>query len=122
MDGVNNHLLVTKFSKPSISRKLRAWSTTRLEKKERDKIAEDMEAINKSRKFEQEKRDREKAEAKAEEKGLELDIPEQKPGGPKQVYFIVKSDVSGSVEAVIDSIAALGTKEVQPQILRSGVG
>jgi translation initiation factor IF-2 len=94
----------------------------RLEKEERDKMAEDMEAINENRKTEQQKRDREKAEAAAEEQGHDLDIPVQKPGGPKQVYFIVKGDVSGSVEAVIDSIAALGNKEVNPHILRSGVG
>ncbi|TVY75813.1 Translation initiation factor IF-2 [Lachnellula suecica] len=95
----------------------------RNERDERDRLAEDMEAINESRRIEQEKREREKAEAEAEEQGVELDaIPEQKPGGAKQVYFIVKGDVSGSVEAVLDSIAALGTKEVQPHILRSGVG
>jgi len=85
-------------------------------------MAEDMEAINENRKVEQEKRDREKAEAEAEKQGRALDIPEQKAGGPKQVYFIVKGDVSGSVEAVMDNIAALGTKEVHPHILRSGVG
>jgi translation initiation factor IF-2 len=47
---------------------------------------------------------------------------ETKSSGPKEVFFIVKGDVSGSVEAVIDSIAALGNKEVHPHILRSGVG
>ncbi|TVY17994.1 Mitochondrial translation initiation factor IF-2 [Lachnellula arida] len=94
----------------------------RLEREERDKLAEDMDAINENRKVEQEKRDREKAETEAQLDGHNLDIPEQKAGGPKQVYFLVKGDVSGSVEAVIDSIAALGTKEVHPHILRSGVG
>ncbi|TVY37073.1 Translation initiation factor IF-2, mitochondrial [Lachnellula subtilissima] len=94
----------------------------RLEREERERMAEDMEAINENRKVEQEKRDREKAEAEAEKQGHALDIPEQKAGGPKQVYFIVKGDVSGSVEAVMDSITALGTKEVHPHILRSGVG
>jgi translation initiation factor IF-2 len=100
----------------------------RLEKKERDKMAEDMEAINENRKVEQEKRDREKAEALAAAKAAKFDeeVPEAekdtKPTGPKQIYFIVKGDVSGSVEAIIDSISALGNQEVQPHILRSGVG
>ncbi|KAE9369761.1 initiation factor 2 [Stipitochalara longipes BDJ] len=106
----------------------------RLEKGERDKMAEDMEAINENRKAEQERRDREKAEALAAaeakrlaDEGIEVgqdtkDTKDTKPSGPKEVFFIVKGDVSGSVEAVIDSIAALGNKEVQPHILRSGVG
>jgi translation initiation factor IF-2 len=106
----------------------------RLEKEERDKMAEDMEAINEHRKTEQEKREREKAEAlaaaetaKLEKEGTEMpqdtrNTKDAKPNGPKEVFFIIKGDVSGSVEAVIDSIAALGNKEVHPHILRSGVG
>ena len=97
----------------------------RLEKEDRDRMAQDMEAINESRKAEQEKREREKteivaAEANAGDEGVAPTAT--KPSGPKEVYFIVKGDVSGSVEAVIDSISALGNKEVQPHILRSGVG
>jgi translation initiation factor IF-2 len=100
----------------------------RLEKGERDRMAQDMEAINESRKAEQEKRGREKyeaviaAEAKAANEEVAPSATAAKPSGPKEVYFIVKGDVSGSVEAVIDSISALGNKEVQPHILRSGVG
>ncbi len=99
----------------------------RLEKEERDKMAEDMEAINENRKVEQERRERDKAEAiaVAEAEAADEQAPEKqklKASGPKQVYFIIKGDVSGSVEAVIDSIMALGNSEVQPHILRSGVG
>ena len=101
----------------------------RLEKAERDKLALDMEAINETRTVEKEKRDREKEEAakiaEAAESGQELAPEAQKEivdAGPKQVYFIVKGDVSGSVEAVIDQVSALGNKEVQPHVLRSGVG
>ncbi|KAI9052645.1 hypothetical protein LZ554_003984 [Drepanopeziza brunnea f. sp. 'monogermtubi'] len=100
----------------------------RLEKSERDKMAEDMDAINESRKAVEEKRAREKAEAEAaaEAKKAHEDAPEKVqatgPTGPKQVYFIIKGDVSGSVEAVIDQISALGNKEVQPHVLRYGVG
>jgi translation initiation factor IF-2 len=99
----------------------------RLEAEERDKMAEDMEAVNQSRKAEQAKREREKVAAQAR-----LDATENLPGnvplageagaGPKEVHFIVKADVSGSVEAVVDSISALGNKEVRPVIIRSGVG
>jgi translation initiation factor IF-2 len=100
----------------------------RLENAERDKMAQDMEAINESRKAEQEKREREKenarlaAEAEANDREYVPETGEEKPKGPKEVFFIVKGDVSGSVEAVIDSISVLGNKEVQPRILRSGVG
>ncbi|KAG9244174.1 translation initiation factor IF-2 [Calycina marina] len=102
----------------------------RLENAERDKLAQDMDAINEFRTSEKEKRDREKEEAaraaEAAETGEEVDAAseakEDTIAGPKQIYFIVKGDVSGSVEAVIDQISALGNKEVQPHILRSGVG
>ncbi|PBP20001.1 elongation factor Tu [Diplocarpon rosae] len=100
----------------------------RLEKEERDKLAEDMDAINESRKAVEERRELARAEAlaAAEAKAADQDVPEKardaKPSGPKPVYFIVKGDVSGSVEAIIDQISALGNKEVQPHILRCGVG
>lgn len=98
----------------------------RLEKAERDKMAEDMEAVNASRKAEQEKREREKAEAAAREAALESGEEVARKSadvtGAKQIYFIVKGDVSGSVEAVVDSLATLGNKEVEPHIIRSGVG
>ncbi|KAH8687131.1 hypothetical protein BGZ60DRAFT_438596 [Tricladium varicosporioides] len=94
----------------------------RLEKSERERLAQDMDAINESRKVEQEKREIERLEKLAEEEGSEFEMPEEKEGGPKQIYFVVKGDVSGSVEAVIDSVGVLGNKEVQPHILRSGVG
>ncbi|KAH6682502.1 hypothetical protein B0J14DRAFT_573717 [Halenospora varia] len=94
----------------------------RLEKGEREKLAQDMDAINDNRKVEQEKREIERLEKLAEEEGTEFELPEEKDGGPKQIYFVVKGDVSGSVEAVIDSVGVLGNKEVQPHILRSGVG
>ncbi|CAL3971602.1 unnamed protein product [Diplocarpon coronariae] len=100
----------------------------RLEKEERDRLADDMDAINENRKAVEERRELEKAEAQAaaDAKAADEEVPEKirdaKPTGPKQVYFIVKGDVSGSVEAVTDQISALGNQEVQPHILRYGVG
>ncbi len=99
----------------------------RLEAVERDRLAEDMEAINEERKFVAAKRAQEKAsaaEAKKHEgeEGYEHEVPEEAEGGPRRVYFIIKGDVSGSVEAVVDSIAVVGNSEIQPYVLRSGVG
>ncbi|CAD6454935.1 d6334ddd-2804-43a6-b228-241ffe28f643 [Sclerotinia trifoliorum] len=99
----------------------------RLEKEERDKMAEDMEAINENRKIEHDKREREKAEKEAALGGEENQVqdtaaPSKDPAGPKPVYFVVKGDVSGSVEAVIDQLNSTSTKEVEAIVLRSGVG
>ena len=102
----------------------------RLEKEERDKMAQDMEAINDNRKAEQDKREREKAEALAavEASAASVSVEQgaekfrDKSSGTKEIFFIVKGDVSGSVEAVVDSISVMGNKEVRPHVLRSGVG
>ena len=99
----------------------------RLEREEHDKMAEDMKAINETRKLEHEKREREKLEAEAAADGTEAsilpaDAVTEETRGPKQIQFIVKGDVSGSVEAVVDSISSIGNAEVQPHVLRSGVG
>ncbi|CCK73584.1 translation initiation factor 2 NDAI_0G06010 [Naumovozyma dairenensis CBS 421] len=42
--------------------------------------------------------------------------------GPKQINFIVKSDVSGSAEAIQESIASLGNDEVKCTVISSTVG
>ena len=95
----------------------------RIEVSERKQMTEDVSAINEMRRLEQEKREREDAE----------DIPSRKPGtlapdetrsstGPKEVPLLVKADVSGSVEAILTSLPALGNTEVRPQRLRAGVG
>ena len=42
--------------------------------------------------------------------------------GPRQVHFVVKADVSGSVEAVVNSITAIGNNEVAANVIRTGVG
>lgn len=101
-----------------------ATSVTELrsEKVEREQMARDMEAINESRRLEAERREAEEASAKAIENGEEPATSEKKETGPEVVSFIIKGDVSGSVEAVIDSVAALGNAEVSTRILRHGVG
>lgn len=44
------------------------------------------------------------------------------PVGPQNVNFIVKADVSGSVEAINESIGSLGNAEVVCKVVSSGVG
>lgn len=48
--------------------------------------------------------------------------PEPSQPGVKEVLFVIKADVSGSVEAVLNSVSALGNSEVYAHVLRSGVG
>ncbi|KAF2685688.1 initiation factor 2, partial [Lentithecium fluviatile CBS 122367] len=97
-------------------------SEIRNEKLEREQMAKDMEAINESRRLEAERRVAEEAAATAAANGEDPVEAVQKESGPEVASFIVKGDVSGSVEAVIDSISALGNGEIVTRILRHGVG
>lgn len=103
----------------------------RLEASERTKMAADVEAVNEARRLEQEKREQLEKAAKLAEANPDA-APSSKPQAQdattapaptsQEVFLIIKADVSGSVEAVTDSISALGNSEVRPHILRSGVG
>lgn len=98
-------------------------SELRTEKLEREQMARDMEAINVARREEAERREAEEAAKQAAESGEVIAADaEVKERGPEVVSFIIKGDVSGSVEAVIDSVSALGNAEVSTRILRHGVG
>ena len=101
----------------------------RLEAYERSQMATDMAAVNEARRLEQEKR--EELERAAELSEPNPDAVATSTEGERrtsstpsfqEVFFIVKADVSGSVEAVTDAVSALGNSEVRPHILRSGVG
>ncbi len=99
----------------------------RLEASDRGKLATDMAAVNEARRLEQERR--EQLEKAAELAASNADAPTETetPGNStastfQEVFFVVKGDVSGSVEAVTDSVSSLGNSEVRPHILRSGVG
>ena len=95
---------------------------------ERTQMATDMAAVNEVRRLEQEKR--EELERAAELAGTNPDAAatateeQSAPSTPsfQEVFFIIKADVSGSVEAVTDAVSALGNTEVRPHILRTGVG
>lgn len=86
----------------------------RLEKSDTQKMGIDIVAINEARRELLEKRRRENEE--------EETTKEVEPTGPKSVNFVLKGDVDGSVEAVLNSVAAVGTNEVFANIIRSGVG
>ncbi|KAF2170710.1 hypothetical protein M409DRAFT_64339 [Zasmidium cellare ATCC 36951] len=105
------------------------------EKAEREKIAEDTEAINENRRLEQERREKEKAaEAAAkrvasvsrEDASISASVPgadaEEQQSGQVTVPFIIKADVSGSAEAVSAYIMSVSNPLIMPQILSSGVG
>jgi translation initiation factor IF-2 len=97
-------------------------SELRVDKIEREQMALDMQAINESRRQETERREAEEVAEAAAANGEEEVVVEAKEKGPEVVEFIIKGDVSGSVEAVIDSVSALGNGEVSSRILRHGVG
>ena len=107
----------------------------RMEALDRTQMAADIAAVNESRRTEQEKRELEKAKelaAAAQAEGSndvadgsgEGGQKKRKPEAPsyQEVFFILKADVSGSLEAVTNAVSALGNSEVRPHILRSGVG
>lgn len=101
----------------------------RLEACERTRMATDMAAVNEARRLEQEKREELEGAAQLAEKNPDAAAPSttegrSTPSTPsfQEVFFVVKADVSGSVEAVTDAVSALGNSEVRPHILRTGVG
>ena len=89
----------------------------RIERAETERLAVDVAAINESRRLAQARLDREEQIAK----GQAVDEEEERPS-VKELCLIVKADVYGSVEAVVDSVSALGNEEVRPNILRSAAG
>ncbi|KAK2763827.1 hypothetical protein FQN54_009445 [Arachnomyces sp. PD_36] len=96
----------------------------RLEKIETKKLSQDMEAINEARNAESDRRRKEvEASKKKGDPAAEVDsTSESTDSGPKGVPFFIKADVSGSTEAVVNSVSALGNNEIFPNIVRSGVG
>ena len=100
----------------------------RLDMAEAEKRAADMTAVNEARRVEREKR---KLEKRKSEEPLTEDVTltdgdpevvEPPQSSLKEVFFIIKADVSGSAEAIVDSVCALSNSYVQPTILRSAVG
>ena len=83
-------------------------------------MMEDLEAINDRRRLERDRREAEAAEeASGESTGHHHAGQEQ---GPKEFRLVVKGDVSGSVEVVVDALQRIGNKEARVKIISSGVG
>ena len=96
----------------------------RLQAAERVQMATDITAVNEARRLEQERREAAEAAETAAAEGIEAVPTEKKENvsGFEDVPLLVKADVSGSVEAVLSSVLALGNTSVRASILRSGVG
>jgi translation initiation factor IF-2 len=88
----------------------------RQDRADTQKLGEDMVAINEARRELLEKRRQEDQDS---EDAASAPV---EASGPKAINFIIKADVDGSAEAVLNSIAAVGNNEVYANILRSGVG
>ncbi len=94
---------------------------------DRKRLAQDIEAINESRRLTQEKREQEKLAASGGSNEADAKPQQQAPtqatgSGRSEIPFIVKADVSGSAEAVLNAVSALGNGEIRANILRAGVG
>ncbi|KAJ5157403.1 Translation initiation factor IF-2 [Penicillium canariense] len=106
----------TEILQASTEQKAKDVVAYRQKRADTQKMSEDMVAINEAR--------RELLDRRRSEGGDSEDAPitPTEASGPKAVNFIIKADVDGSAEAVLNSIAAIGNNEVYANILRSGVG
>ena len=96
----------------------------RLQVAEHAQMATDVSAVNEARKQEQERRRLAEIADEAAAKGTISPPKENRDETPgfKNVPLVIKADVSGSVEAILTSVLALGNNFVRASILRSGVG
>lgn len=78
----------------------------------------DIEAINEKRLKERE----DALKAAAVDNAETTNVSSESQSRTIEVPFIVKGDVSGSVEAVMDSIVGIGNDEVRTKLIDSGVG
>jgi hypothetical protein len=111
----------------------------RIEKQDRERIAEDMQVINANRQEQQIRHAKEKAAKEelrrkkqaawqagiviqvAEDKEPE-DQPAEEESGQKLIPFIIKADVSGSVEAVSAYVLGVSHPLIAPKIIHADVG
>ncbi len=99
-------------SEPDIKKAL----ANRLRKAEMEATLVDLEAINEQRRTEREKRE-------AEEEAAEDRVPAPvQPEGPKELRLVIKGDVSGSVEAVVNALEVIGNDVARTKIIATGVG
>lgn len=106
----------------------------RVDMQERAEIAKDASAINAARREEAEARARQKAWESEQEwsKMPQWRRPKDNVGwvesankttsGPKRIDILVKADVAGSVEAVVNAVSSIGNNEIATNVIDSGVG
>jgi translation initiation factor IF-2 len=68
------------------------------------------------------KRDQSLASVGAQRSSLEQMMSQLQSAGQKVFPLVIKGDVQGSVEAISQALAALGTSEVTARVIHSGVG
>jgi translation initiation factor IF-2 len=83
-----------------------------------------VEALDTARSVAEDRRERSRIQqlATAPHKSLESLLNQIEAGESNQLPVIIKADVQGSVEALVESLKKLGTEEVQLNILHAGVG
>ncbi|KAL9016984.1 MAG: hypothetical protein Q9185_005679 [Variospora sp. 1 TL-2023] len=109
----------------------------RVAKIEKEQMAADMTAVNESRRLEQEKRNalgnpetESSTDPNTSSTSSTTTATDSQPSlsttaetnTPITLPVILKADVSGSVEACVNAITALGTTAISPRVLRSSVG
>lgn len=92
--------------------------TNRIRKAEMEASLVDLEAINEQRRTERERREAEEEVAETKVKAPALVQPE----GPKELRLVIKGDVSGSVEAVVNALEVIGNDVARTKIVTTGVG
>ncbi|KAL8803114.1 MAG: hypothetical protein Q9182_003364 [Xanthomendoza sp. 2 TL-2023] len=100
----------------------------RIAQAEKARMATDMSAVNETRRLEQEKREAVEFDSTTDTT-LPAKVTTETPSfaAPAKdatitLPLLLKADVSGSIEACLNAITALGTPTIFPQILRSAVG
>ncbi|RAH45464.1 translation initiation factor 2 [Aspergillus brunneoviolaceus CBS 621.78] len=102
----------TEFLQAENEQKAKSVVEYRIERSETSKLGEDTTAMNEARRELMERR-------RLEEAGLDQ---KEAQSGPKPIHFIIKADVHGSAEAVLNSVTAVGNNEVYANVLRAEVG
>ncbi|KAK2467024.1 hypothetical protein APHAL10511_001282 [Amanita phalloides] len=88
----------------------------RQRKTDLDALLVDVDAINASRREEKDRR------FSGTANGQSSDEPKECDDGPKELRLVVKADVSGSAEALVEALQGIGNNKAKTKIIFSGVG
>ncbi len=105
----------------------------RVRAKESMALVGDVQSINEKRQSDRDRREQVLAAVAKESdprKARNLDAPpsayetsvSESKNGMKELRIVVKADVSGTAEAVVEAISGIGNKEVKVSIIQSSVG